>query len=99
VHQALDQRRALAYQKILERRRDRRQALGAVVHQIPVQQGRKALHLEHHQVAGQQIQTDGVGGEECNAHAGDHRLLDGLSAVDLHRDVEAGELPAEHFAH
>src|SRR5438874_2648665 len=31
--------------------------------------------------------------------AGDHRLLDGLGAVDLHGDVEAGELPTEHLAH
>ena len=99
MHQALDQRRALAHQEILERRRDRRQALAAVVHQIPVQQGRKALHVEHHQVAGQQIQADGVGGEERNPEAGDHRLLDGLGAVDLHGDVEAGELPTEHLAH
>ena len=73
--------------------------LGAVVHQIPVQPRGEVLHVEHHEIAGQQVEADGVGGQERDTHPGDHRLLDGLGARDLHRDVEFPKLPSEHLAH
>jgi len=98
VHQALDQRRALAYQEILNAAATGAGAwlrLCTRYHST----GRKALHLEHHQVAGQQIQTDGVGGEECDTHAGDHRLLDGSVLWISIAMLKAGELAPEHFAH
>src|SRR5262249_25396473 len=99
LHQLLDECCPIAQQEILEGGRYRRQALGAIVHQVPVQHCREALHVEHDEVARLEIEANGVRREECDAKTRHDRLLDRLGAADLHRDVEPRELLAEHLAH
>ena len=98
-HQARQELGALAEHELAEGPRHRRQPLGAALHQVPVERQRKAGHVQRHQAAVAQLAADRVARQEGHAHAGDHRLLDGLGALDLERDVQLVAVAAQRIGH
>src|SRR5581483_9334816 len=83
----------------LERLRRGRQALVLQMHHVPLPQNREPFHLQHHELAGGELEPDRVLGDEAHAHARHHRLLDGFVAVHLHVYPELQAALAEEMLH
>src|SRR3990172_1378952 len=85
--QAFDKRPPFLQQEFLERHGDRRQALVLVMHDVPLAHDRKSFDVEHRESSELELGAYRVGREKADSHACDYRLLDGFSALDLHRDI------------
>ena len=71
----------------------------ASMNDVPVEHHGKALHIENDQRAEATLERDGVRRQKADAHAGDHRLLDRLRALQFHRDTDFGKPAAETLGH
>jgi hypothetical protein len=85
----LDELGAPLEQKLPEGRGDGREPFRAQVYHVPVAHDRQPGGVELRELAGRELEADGVHRDEADPEARDHRLLDRLVAAHLHARAAA----------